>query len=578
MIRRFIALGIAVLIILLGLPGVPASASLRDCFELKFPSAIAGSNSISLSAKVYAKCTKAQLGMAWNSSFVFSVQEETAPFGLSYSCSGPLAGDTTPTIGPLGIGTLTCRLKTGSEPFASSRVGSTSSTLRMWLAWDFSEWTIGVSHSAIPAKQEIGGSSSGGSNSSNGSSSGGSSSGSSGGSSGGSTPIIPSCTRAPSKPNLQVNWSEKGPEFSASATHNGGEPSSLYWSFNLLDASTSRWESWRGWQIAPLTFSYSPEVNSKYSKIAFAVYATNACGSSEQARENATNTGVAFAGLVQDSLSEKSSAKSIEVGSSENSLFSFVTSRNNLALFLTSETSDTCIIEKGLIVAKSLGNCELKITSQSKENVKGVSDFLLTLKVVKRENKISESISRSGFVGNSLYFSVTSTSGIATSLQSLTPSICEISANSIKLSGAGICRIGVTAPETPTFAANSSEIVIAVLRGTQQIDVVTRSFAMDMSEKFLDLDAKSSVYLPLSSKSLTSKICEISGLTIRAKKPGECQIQLSQLGNTRYNAAAPVTITGFIAEDRFKITCVKGSVTKKIKAVKPKCPNGYKKK
>jgi len=576
--RRFITLGITFLLVLLGLPGVPASASLRDCFELRFPSAIAGSNSISLSAQVYAKCTKAQLGMAWKSSFVFSVQEETAPFGLSYSCSGPLAGDTTPTIGPLGIGTLTCSLKTGSESFASSRVGSTSSTLRMWLAWDFSEWTIRVSHSAIPAKQESGGSSSGGGDSSSGSSSGGSTGGASGGSTGGSNPIIPSCTRAPSKPNLRVAWSEKGPEFSVSATYNGGEPSSLYWNFTLLDASTSRWESWREWQVATLSFSYSPELNSKYSKIAFAVYATNACGSSEQARENATNAGVALAGLVQDSIVEKNSTKSIELGTTDNSLFSFVASRNNLGLSLSSKTAETCTIEKGLIVAKSLGNCEIQVTSQTRENIKGITEYLLSLKVVKKENKITESISRSGFVGTLLYSSVTSKSGASTVLQSLTPSVCEIGTNSIKLIAMGVCRISVTAPETAMFSSNSAEIVISVLKGSQQIEVGTRSFSIGMSEKTLDLDATSSAYLPLASRSLTSKICEIIGLSVRAKKPGECQIQISQLGNSNYNAAAPVIITGFIAEDRLAITCVRGKKSIKVLAKDPVCPRGYKEK
>ena len=42
--------------------------------------------------------------------------------------------------------------------------------------------------------------------------------------------------------------------------------------------------------------------------------------------------------------------------------------------------------------------------------------------------------------------------------------------------------------------------------------------------------------------------------------------------------AAPAPILKPVAAKKMTITCVKGKTTKKVTAVKPKCPAGYKKK
>ena len=79
---------------------MPAQATIANCFELKFPSSSMSSSRLTLSADVYAKCTRAQLGNAWGQSFSLSVEEESnlGGLGVTVSCSGPSA-DATFTAG-----------------------------------------------------------------------------------------------------------------------------------------------------------------------------------------------------------------------------------------------------------------------------------------------------------------------------------------------------------------------------------------------------------------------------------------------------------------------------------------------
>ena len=122
-VRLSILTSFALLFSIFGL--IPAKASIANCFELRGTTSSMSSTSLTMSAGVYAKCTSAQLGSAWSSRFVFSVQEEDG-LGLSYECSGPLAGSTIPLLSPQQIGTLICNLRIGSRVFASPRVGATS--------------------------------------------------------------------------------------------------------------------------------------------------------------------------------------------------------------------------------------------------------------------------------------------------------------------------------------------------------------------------------------------------------------------------------------------------------------------
>ena len=65
---------------------------------------------------------------------------------------------------------------------------------------------------------------------------------------------------------------------------------------------------------------------------------------------------------------------------------------------------------------------------------------------------------------------------------------------------------------------------------------------------------------------------------IRTKTSGRCVIAFSQEGNSEFKPASNLILEFTITDTTKKttITCTKGKLTKKITAVKPKCPAGYK--
>jgi len=168
-------IGVVLILIaaLLPLQSVPANAGVADCLSFGFPSVTSSSSSINVNVSVRVNCTKEQVGSGRGA--VLSIVEEGS-FGPT--CSGLYS------LSPGGSQTISCSIPlTGG--FASVRAGATSSTIKVWFAWDFSTKFITFRHAAIPKK-----SSSGSTSGSNGGTTGG------GISSGATTPQVANLTIA----------------------------------------------------------------------------------------------------------------------------------------------------------------------------------------------------------------------------------------------------------------------------------------------------------------------------------------------------------------------------------------------
>lgn len=154
---------------------IPANAGVADCLSFGSPSVSSTSSAINVSVSVRVNCTKEQIGSARGA--VLSIVEEGS-FGPT--CSGLYS------LTPGGNQTINCSIPlTGG--FASARSGASSSTIKVWFAWDFSTRFITFRHSAIPSKISTGGTTTSGS--------GGTAPGG-GGSSGATTPQVANMTIA----------------------------------------------------------------------------------------------------------------------------------------------------------------------------------------------------------------------------------------------------------------------------------------------------------------------------------------------------------------------------------------------
>jgi hypothetical protein len=245
-----------------------AQAGIADCISLGYPSVSSSSTSIRMSVSMTVNCSKTQLGTGGGP--LYSIESEST---LTSSCSGPYSLYTGSS------GTISCTINIGSSS-GSSRIGSTSSTLKIWFAYDFSTKFVYFSHAAIPSKTSGTGSS------------GGSTGGSSGGSTGGTATL--GCSSAPNKPVMIWLQLSDGIAFSATASSLGDRPTSLYYSYAYFDSVKNGWDTWSSWfSGSPTgTVSYKAVIGNNKTKIAFAVYAVNACGSSTQARESEDQKGL----------------------------------------------------------------------------------------------------------------------------------------------------------------------------------------------------------------------------------------------------------------------------------------------
>jgi hypothetical protein len=247
-------------------------------------------------------------------------------------------------------------------------------------------------------------------------------------------------------------------------------------------------------------------------------------------------------------------------------------------LTLSSSSPEICTIEKGLIYAKSLGNCSLKIASVGRDNVRGFSNYELLIPVTKKVNSIKHYLPSTSSVGSSHSTGAIATSGLKVTLESKSPLVCVVENQSLKMIATGNCSITLGAQEDSDFAASSLELSIPVRMGQQEIVFQDRSFAFAMSRKNFFLNSTSTSGLPVNAVTLTPSVCTSLGLTLTAKKPGECRIILQQPGNMNFFRAPNLEVTGFIAEDRSSITCTNGKKRLKVVAKNPKCPKGYKEK
>ena len=507
----------------LGIPGVPAQASLNNCFELKFPSSSMSSTRLSLNADVYAKCTKAQLGSAWAGRFVFSVEEENnlGGLGVTVSCSGPLAEATLFAGGSTRIGTLTCEIRIAEDFFGSLRTGATSSTLRMWSAWDFSTWTISVSHQSIPYSCPY---------------IGGCSSGSSGGSSGGSsTPLVPQCSSAPKTPILSLTWDDKGVTFVVKRAEGGENPTSLYWNYTLYDSATEKWGNWVGWtSFSPsetLSKQFAPQAGK--SRIAFGVYATNNCGNSEQARERSENTGVPLAVLQKDEIKDFSSLIRPAYGDKPRKISEHVFSANGLPVSFESLSTDICTLSSDELTVVKPGVCRISVKGSSQFNLSTADTIEVKVQIQKGLEKISARDTSPLGVDESRLISINSIGNPKFSVEILgSTESCETINNEIRGRKVGFCAIKVVSSESEFYGSAQTSFVLEVVKSANTIIGFIPEQMVATDKLSLSLSPQKSTTLRI--VSLTPSICSVNIGQLMAASGGNCEIRVTAEENERY--------------------------------------------
>ena len=344
----------------------------------------------------------------------------------------------------------------------------------------------------------------------------------------------------------------------------------------MYNISTNAWEDWVGWvgesALVTLSRDFAPKLG--YSKIAYAVYANNSCGSSEQSRELTTNLGVPLANLIVDQfvtspISAPEVSKKVPVNQ-------FIYSKNSLDFVITSNTPEVCKVESSQITFLAAGSCKLLSKATSKFNVQKADDFLSEIIVNKKKIEVVLKISTPVYVGKQNLPTINSNYVVNLESKSLTPETCSFENKLIVGIAAGTCQIIITSAETDEFSSASQQIDIKVWPGQQTFNFIQVPDSFPLSQKTLKIDAFLTSGLRVESKILTPRTCNIIDLTVNFLSAGICTVRFMAPKTADYLDIPFQEISFDILAAKSTIICKKGKITKKVMAINPVCPNGYK--
>lgn len=144
--------------------------------------------------------------------------------------------------------------------------------------------------------------------------------------------------------------------------------------------------------------------------------------------------------------------------------------------------------------------------------------------------------------------SATSTSGLAVTFTSNTPSTCTVSDGTLVAVSVGECSITATQEGNAEFAsALPAQQLFKILPHAQAITFASPGFqAIDGTPP--PLTATSDSGLAVSFASGTPDVCTVSGTTLTLVSRGQCSITALQAGDGNYVAATPVTVV-FTVDD-----------------------------
>jgi hypothetical protein len=126
--------------LVVGLFGIPAHAGTNtNCISAQNGRSSMSSSTLTLSADLYWNCTDAPM----SGGVTYSISEDSSVY-----CTGPSYADKAARYGNTYAGVVSCAINIVN----SGRAGASTSTLRIWSAYDFSTKYITIYHQQIPSK------------------------------------------------------------------------------------------------------------------------------------------------------------------------------------------------------------------------------------------------------------------------------------------------------------------------------------------------------------------------------------------------------------------------------------------
>ena len=223
------------------------------------------------------------------------------------------------------------------------------------------------------------------------------------------------------------------------------------------------------------------------------------------------------------------------------------TSSAGLTVAFTSATTSVCTVSGSTVTLAASGTCTIDANQAGNGNVSAAPQVAQSFTVVRQSQTISF-----GTLGNVPYntdafaVSATSSSGLAVTFTSATPSVCTLNKSYVGIQATGTCTVTASQAGNATYAAATPvSQSFTVTPGTQSILFPALSNQTFGAQPFY-LSAAASSDLVVTFASTTSSVCTVSGstttgYTVTLVSGGTCSIVASQSGDSNFGPAQPVT-------------------------------------
>jgi hypothetical protein len=256
----------------------------------------------------------------------------------------------------------------------------------------------------------------------------------------------------------------------------------------------------------------------------------------------------------------------------------------SLSLIVSSSTPTVCSTDGKELKLIATGNCTFKVfTARTKDYILKESTQNVTITSARSKpelvigaisNQTSKNLPKTIEI-----FRVYSPSGVYVLPKATTPTVCIASGFYVQIVGGGTCTLTYQSEATTSYLASDLYSVSFEVSRDPQTLTFAPTTNVNLSNRSLALAATASSGAGVIFSSATPSICSISGSTLNLLSAGNCAVTATQSGTATFSpvsAATIIVIAGSPVVARKTITCVKGKSTKRVSAVNPKCPKGFK--
>ena len=217
---------------------------------------------------------------------------------------------------------------------------------------------------------------------------------------------------------------------------------------------------------------------------------------------------------------------------------------SGLAVTLASTTSSVCTVSGNSLTLLAAGNCSVTASQSGNSSYAAAPPVTRSFSVLQGTQTISfAALSDQVLGGGVIAISASSSSGLAVSLISTTPTVCTLSGSNLSLLAAGTCTLTANQAGNANYSSAASVTRSFAVAPTPQTITFAAIADRQLGSAALSLSATSSASLAISFASSTTAVCSVNGAALTLLAVGNCTITASQDGNASIAAATPVSRT-----------------------------------